>query len=265
MKLLQQEFGGLVAALLSVIVSCGEESSGDGAAGRRGNGGAGWSWWKRRSRSSRRVKPERTLRRPTAPAARWAARRRLGRRRRKRRQVDERPCVPDPARQPNTQLTPLADNAALDLGTFPCTRPASDGYNCAQVTDYSGLVYDCKGHRLLMFGGGHATTFTDTIFSFDFATLTWSELYPPTPCTSAVMSMSNFDRANAMWRTGPAGPYPRPISRHTYDLLAYVPTLNEFLILLGPNGDSSSCPPGSAGYSFAVGSGEDRALRSCRG
>ena len=102
-----------------------------------------------------------------------------------------------------------------------------------------------------MFGGGHATTFTDALFAFDFQTLTWKELWAPTPCTTTGMGSGNFDRTNGAWRSGTSGPYPRPISRHTYDLTVYLDTLDEFAILVGPNGDSGSCPPGSSGYDFA--------------
>jgi hypothetical protein len=161
------------------------------------------------------------------------------------------PCDGSAAHPPNARLGALGANQAIDLGRFSCTRPASDDYDCAQVTDYSGSVYDCKNHRILMFGGGHATTFTDALFAFDFETLTWKELWAPTPCTAAGMGSSNFDRPNGAWRSGPSGPYPRPLSRHTYDLTVYIDTLDEFAILVGPNGDSGSCPPGSAGYDFA--------------
>jgi hypothetical protein len=165
--------------------------------------------------------------------------------------------VPGPAcaaasnAQPNAMLAGLADNTAIDLGAFTCTTPQGDGNSCTRVTDYSGMVFDCKGHRLLMFGGGHATTYTDTVFSFDFATLKWTELYAPTPCTAAVMNLANYNRPDTMWTAGPAGPYPRPLSRHTYDLNAYIDTLDEFLLLLGPNGDSTTCPPGSTSYTYA--------------
>jgi hypothetical protein len=160
-------------------------------------------------------------------------------------------CATTASAQPNAALADLADNTAIDLGGFDCTTPQGDGNSCMRVTDYSGLVFDCKGRRLLMFGGGHATTYTDTLFSFSFDTLKWSELYAPTPCTSVVMNLQNYNRDDGMWTMGPAGPYPRPLSRHTYDLTSYVDTLDEYIILVGPNGDSSTCPPGSTSYTYA--------------
>jgi hypothetical protein len=156
----------------------------------------------------------------------------------------------------NPAFDALGDNTALDLGPFTCTVPQGDGYPCRSVTDYSGFVYDPSRHRLLMFGGGHATTFTDAVFEFDPDTLLWSERYAPTPCTSAFMSQANFDAVRSAWKSGPSGPYPRPISRHTYDLLAVAAGLPELILLRGPNGESGSCPPGATGYDYA---GEGRA------
>ncbi len=127
------------------------------------------------------------------------------------------------------RLAGLADNTGLDLGKFTCTDPDGSD-NCARVTDYSGLVYDSNAHQLLMFGGGHATTMTDTVFAFDLTTsLAWRELYLPTPC--AKMISSNLDTPTGAWKSGTSGPYPRPLAAHTYDLLAFAPVQNEFVMI----------------------------------
>jgi hypothetical protein len=137
----------------------------------------------------------------------------------------------DAAIAPNPRLADLADGTAMDLGAFECTAPSGeDEDGCRRVTDYSGLVYDARNHQLLMFGGGHSTTMTDAIFAFDLDdTLRWRELYLPTPCD--LMVASNLDAALGAWQMGPAGPYPRPLSVHTYDLNAFAPERNEFLLL----------------------------------
>jgi hypothetical protein len=71
---------------------------------------------------------------------------------------------------------------------------------------------------------------TDAIFAFDLEdTLTWKELYQPTPCDS--MIASNLDEENGAWLSGASGPYPRPLSVHTYDMLGFAPTQNEFLLI----------------------------------
>ncbi len=149
------------------------------------------------------------------------------------------------ASSPNPALANLADNTAMDLGSFPCTTPLGDLNGCEKVTDYSGFVYDQNNHQMLMFGGGHATSFTDALFSFNPDTLTWSEKYQPTPCVT--MTPLNYDEVNTAWKSGPSGPYPRPISRHTYDLLAVADGIPEFILLMWPNGDGNSCPVGSVG------------------
>ncbi len=144
----------------------------------------------------------------------------------------------------NSRLNKIPENTVIDLRTFNCTNPEGDNENCKKVTDYSGMVYDQNHHQILMFGGGHSTTFTDSIFIFDFNSLSWKEDYIPTPCTLKFMNKGNY-LDNASWDKGPFGPYPRPISRHTYDQLAVATGLSELILLAGPNGYSLSCPPNS--------------------
>jgi hypothetical protein len=131
---------------------------------------------------------------------------------------------------PNPMLADLADETALDLGPFACEQVSGEEPElCKRATDYSGFVYDPHRHQMLLFGGGHSTTMTDAIHAFDLAdTLTWSGLYSPTPCD--LMTARNLDGANGAWTTGP-GPYPRPVSTHTYDMLAVPPDLDEFIVI----------------------------------
>ncbi len=134
---------------------------------------------------------------------------------------------PPPA-EPHPTFDGLADNTAVNLGAFMCDGPDDV---CANVTDFSGMAYDSAAHRMLIFGGGHSTTMTDTVFAFDLrAELTWSQLYQPTPCES--MDPSNLDEALGAWISGADGPYPRPVSAHTYDFVAFDPGSRE-LVLLG--------------------------------
>jgi hypothetical protein len=131
----------------------------------------------------------------------------------------------------NPTLSGLADETALDLGQFDCTDVDGEdpGY-CRQATDYSGFVYDPHNHKMLLYGGGHATTMTDSIHVLDLGgSLEWTDLYPPTPC--AEMTAANLDSTNGAWLAGLAGPYPRPVSTHTYDMLAVAPLLDEFIVI----------------------------------
>jgi hypothetical protein len=164
-----------------------------------------------------------------------------------------------PARAQNSKLAGLADNTAIELGALKLESPEGEGEGSAnRVTDYSGMTYDPHNHRILMFGGGHATTFTDTIYSFDFGTLAWSSLYKPTP--SKFYKPENLD--NSFWKSGGEGPYPRPIGRHTYDLLIVPDHRKEFLLLRTGCGPSSVAPGigyfggGGGAYDFATGKWE---------
>src|SRR5690606_33730694 len=132
--------------------------------------------------------------------------------------------------EPHTSLTTLPPGMAKDLGEYRCSGPES-AFMCTRITDFSGFTYDKKRHQFLMFGGGHATTFTDALMSLDMrasSPLTWKELYPPTPCSS--MTIDDMDHNLGAWKSGPLGPYPRPYSRHTYDKLQVVG--DEFIMLM---------------------------------
>ena len=140
---------------------------------------------------------------------------------------------------PNPKLAALADNTALDLGALNLESPEGEGEESAnRVTDYSGMVYDPHNHRILMFGGGHATTYTDAIYAFNFNTLAWKALYKPTP--QKFYKPENLEKA--FWKTGGEGPYPRPAARHTYDLLIVPDHRKEFLLLRNGGGPSSVAP-----------------------
>lgn len=144
---------------------------------------------------------------------------------------DARPARDAGPFMPNPRLAGLADETALDLGRFECTPVGGEDPDlCRRVTDYSGLVYDPRGHRLLLFGGGHSTTMSDSIHAFDLGgALSWVDLYEPTPCSS--MNDGNLDRPPGAWLSGAGGPFPRPVSTHTYDMLAVSPTADEFIII----------------------------------
>lgn len=135
-----------------------------------------------------------------------------------------------PDHDPNPLFADLEPGHVLDLGPFECTPPAGEE-GCIGVTDYSGMAFDGYGHRVLAFGGGHATTMNDAVIALELGgTPTWTSLYEPTPCED--MEPSNLDASLGAWLSGASGPYPRPLSAHTYDFVAYAPARNE-LVLLG--------------------------------
>jgi hypothetical protein len=151
------------------------------------------------------------------------------------------PRLPDAARAAaNPAFAGLAAESALDLGRFDCTPvPGEGASDCQKATDYSGFVYDPHRHQMVLFGGGHATTMTDTVKVLDLAgALKWTDLYAPTPCSA--MLPDNVARPNGAWVMGAMGPYPRPVVSHTYDLLAVPPRLDE-LVVIGRMFNGGTC------------------------
>ena len=108
--------------------------------------------------------------------------------------------------KPNPTLAGLADNTTINLGAFQWEKPAGEAAS-GSVTDYSGMTYDPHNNRILLFGGGHATTWTDAIYAFSFTTLKWTVLYSPTP--AKFYKKENMDRG--FWKAGAEGNYPRPV------------------------------------------------------
>lgn len=145
---------------------------------------------------------------------------------------------------PQPDANPLFDDLqpgeVMDLGPFTCTPPdGEEDYLCLGVFGYGGMTFDPNGHRVLSFGGGHATTMNDSIHALDLAgTPAWTSLYEPTPCSA--MTPDNVDAALGAWISGASGPFPRPVSAHTYDLVAFAPELDE-MILLGRSFTGGYC------------------------
>jgi hypothetical protein len=137
------------------------------------------------------------------------------------------------AQEQNPLLAQLPENSALDLGKYICP-PEADPTACFTNTDYSGMVYDAAGHRMLVFGGGHAATYRDDIDVFDFKTLSWAPHYPTTPC--AEMTLENIDVFHGKWISSG-----HPISRHSYDLLAMAGNPAELWLLSKVQGRGKGC------------------------
>jgi hypothetical protein len=131
----------------------------------------------------------------------------------------------------NPLLVGLADNTALDLGTYTCAQvPGEYATTCRAITDYSGFAYDPLGQQMLMFGGGHASTMRDDVDVFSFEDLGWGSAYASTPCDE--MTPANHDDVYGRWITTD-----HPHSRHTYDLLVVAPATGE-LVMLSPGWSS---------------------------
>jgi PKD repeat protein len=127
-------------------------------------------------------------------------------------------------------LSALPANTAADLRPYQCSDAQGESPGmCGYVTDFSGMVYDQKRQRMVLFGGGHAATNYDALNTFPSSSLRWTEEYPPTPATA--MTAANYDYTRGAWLRGPdGGPYPRAAARHTEDLMDVA---GDELILLG--------------------------------
>ncbi len=125
-------------------------------------------------------------------------------------------CPPSGRAATNPTLLAIPNNTALDLGRLVLEQPAGSSYPADGVTDYSGFTYDPLGHQMLMFGGGHATTHTDTVYSFNFTTLSWVSLYHPVP--RSFYTAANFNATYCAWQNRTDPPM-TPLARHTYDTL----------------------------------------------
>lgn len=135
-----------------------------------------------------------------------------------------------PSHDPNPLFADLQGGEVLDLGPFGCTPPDGEE-GCIGATDYSGMAFDPVGYRVLAFGGGHATTMNDSVIALSLeGTPSWASMYEPTPC--GAMNTGNLDAGLGAWVSGTSGPYPRPVSAHTYDFVVYAPDQDE-LVLLG--------------------------------
>jgi len=95
------------------------------------------------------------------------------------------------------------------------------------ILAYSGMVYDDVNHSILLFGGGHNDYWGNEVYKFNFSTLNWVKLYEPTPC--AEYATQNYDAS----RPGMLTHVQLPMSRHTYDQLAYASHVNRLFIHSG--------------------------------
>jgi len=116
---------------------------------------------------------------------------------------------------PNTRLRAVCPS--------PAVYPEIQGVEgCAAVTeDWSGAAFDAAGDRLYITGGGHGGYAGNEWYRLDLGTLSLTRINEP---STPVRDGCVFDGTYADGR---------PVSRHTYAHLAYLPSLNRILLVGG--------------------------------
>ncbi len=106
---------------------------------------------------------------------------------------------------PNTAL----QNVCPSVAAFPSIQ-GNEG--CPAVfDDWNGGVFDTTRNRLVMWGGGHGGYAGNELYALDVNTLTISRLNNPT------VPVRDGCTSNGIYADG------TPVSRHTYNHLAYLP------------------------------------------
>jgi hypothetical protein len=129
-----------------------------------------------------------------------------------------------PTSQPatNPRLAAMPANSWLQIGPPP---PAPKG-----IMAYSGGAFDTTHNAILIFGGGHADYWGNEVCAFDVATLAWKRMYAPD--AEARYTNDNIDNTCGKLRDSD-----RPYTRHSYQMLTFVPSAHKMFIWSG-------CGPG---------------------
>jgi hypothetical protein len=115
------------------------------------------------------------------------------------------------------------------------------------ISAWSGGVFDERLRRLLVIGGGHMDYWGNEVYGFDLATGAWMMVKPASGLGTATAPTEPMADGN-------------PVSRHTYDGLAYMRHLSQVFMFGGatsPNGYSVN-----NAWSFDAASGTWRARAS---
>ncbi len=122
----------------------------------------------------------------------------------------------------NPKLAAMPANSWLRIGQAP---PAPSG-----IMAYSGGAFDTVHNVILIFGGGHADYWGNEVCAFDLATLSWKKMYEPDARNR--YTNDNIDNTNGKLKDSD-----KPYTRHSYQMLTFVPTVGKMFIWSG-------CGPG---------------------
>jgi len=127
-----------------------------------------------------------------------------------------------PKHQPNPKIAAMAPHSWLKLGAAP---PSPRG-----IMAYAGGVFDSEHNVFLIFGGGHADYWGNEVCAFDLGALAWKRMYEPD--AEARYTNDNIDNAKGKLKDSD-----KPYTRHSYQMLDFVPSVKKMFIWSG-------CGPG---------------------
>ncbi len=102
----------------------------------------------------------------------------------------------------------VPDSRLEDVGPVPVPE-GSTGVKSV-VFSWSSAVYDTRRDRFVVWGGGHTNYSGNEVYAFDVATLKWERLTDPS-------SLDGWTDGDKVYADG------RPVSRHTYNYIEYIP------------------------------------------
>ncbi len=101
-------------------------------------------------------------------------------------------------------------------GVAPVPQPTGTTGVWAVMSKWSGGAYDTDRDRLIIWGGGHFAYAGNEVYVFDVNNMEWIRLTDPTADAYLTQGIDPYRDGN-------------PISRHTYDALAYIPAPYDLL------------------------------------
>jgi hypothetical protein len=117
--------------------------------------------------------------------------------------------------------------------------PAPGGNPTNVVLAWGGGTVDTQRNRLLVWGGGHSDYWGNEMYALDLPTLSIQRIVDPSPQTSMSACAS-------------ALPDGTPVSRHTYNGLAYIAYADQFFSVNGSMTPCGFLEPATWSYDFSA-------------
>jgi hypothetical protein len=125
-------------------------------------------------------------------------------------------------------LVNMPENSWVQIPNTHLSSVAPSGWSADVIDPWGGAALDTKRNRLIVWGGGHNDYFGNELYAYEIDNERWVRLTNPTS-NYATCSDNNSDGT--------------PVSRHTYNGLAYIAHADRFFGI----GGALACPPGMCG------------------